>query len=87
MLPGAFGPVIVSATFGVAGAILIESTLSFLGYGVLPPTASWGQLLADAFENDGCWWLALFPGLVLTATVLCVNLVGEGLREAVDPGE
>lgn len=87
VLPGAFGPVIVSATFGVAGAILIESTLSFLGYGVLPPTASWGQLLADAFENDGCWWLALFPGLVLTATVLCVNLVGEGLREAVDPGE
>ena len=87
VLPGALGPVIVSATFGVASAILIESTLSFLGYGVLPPTASWGQLLTDAFDNDGCYWLALFPGLVLTATVLCVNLVGEGLREAVDPGE
>jgi peptide/nickel transport system permease protein len=87
VLPGAAGPVIVAATFGVAGAILIESTLSFLGYGVLPPTASWGGLIADAFENDGCYWLALFPGLVLTATVLCVNLVGEGLREAVDPGE
>jgi peptide/nickel transport system permease protein len=87
VLPGAVGPVIVSATFGVASAILIESTLSFLGYGVLPPTASWGQLLTDAFDNDGCYWLALFPGLVLTATVLCVNLVGEGLRGAVDPGE
>jgi peptide/nickel transport system permease protein len=87
VLPNALGPVIVSATFGVASAILIESTLSFLGYGVLPPTASWGQLLTDAFENEGCTWLAIFPGLVLTATVLCVNLVGEGLREAVDPGE
>jgi peptide/nickel transport system permease protein len=87
VLPAVVGPVIVSATFGVASAILIESTLSFLGYGVLPPTASWGQLLTDAFDNDGCYWLALFPGLVLTATVLCVNLVGEGLRESVDPGE
>jgi len=87
VLPGALGPVIVSATFGVAMAILIESTLSFLGYGVLPPTASWGQLLSDAFDNEGCYWLAIFPGLVLTATVLCVNLVGEGLREAVDPAE
>jgi peptide/nickel transport system permease protein len=87
VLPGALGPVIVSATFGVASAILIESTLSFLGYGVLQPTASWGQLLSDGFDNDGCYWLAIFPGLVLTATVLCVNLVGEGLREAVDPGE
>jgi len=85
VLPGAVGPVIVSATFGVASAILIESTLSFLGYGVSPPTASWGQLLSDAFENDGCWWLTVFPGVVLTATVLCVNLVGEGLRDAVDP--
>ena len=87
VLPGAFGPVIVSATFGVASAILIESTLSFLGYGVAPPTASWGQLLADAFDNDGCYWLVVFPGVLLTATVLCVNLVGEGLRESVDPGE
>ena len=87
VLPGTIGPVTVSATFGVAGAILIESTLSFLGYGVLPPTASWGGLIADAFENDGCYWLAIFPGLVLTATVLCVNLVGEGLREALDPGQ
>jgi peptide/nickel transport system permease protein len=87
VLPGAVGPVIVSATFGVASAILIESTLSFLGYGVQLPTASWGQLLTDAFDNDGCYWLALFPGLVLTATVLCVNLFGEGLRGAVDPGE
>jgi peptide/nickel transport system permease protein len=85
VLPNAAGPVIVAATFGVAGAILIESTLSFLGYGVSPPTASWGQLLSDAFENDGCWWLTVFPGVVLTATVLCVNLVGEGLRDAVDP--
>ncbi len=85
VMPGAVGPVLVSATFGVAGAILIESTLSFLGYGSPPPTASWGQLLTDAFNTEGCYWLTIFPGLTLFATVLSINLVGEGLREAVDP--
>jgi peptide/nickel transport system permease protein len=85
VLPGAMGPVLVSATFGVAGAILIESTLSFLGYGAPPPIASWGQLLTDAFDAEGSYWLTIFPGLALFATVLSINLVGEGLREAVDP--
>lgn len=85
VLPGAVGPVLVAATFGIAGAILIESTLSFLGYGAPPPTASWGQLLTDAFNTEGCYWLTIFPGLALFATVLSINLVGEGLREAVDP--
>ena len=87
VMPGAIGPVVVSATFGVAGAILIESTLSFLGYGAPPPTASWGQLLTDAFNNEGCYWLTIFPGLALSLTVLSINLVGEGLREAVDPAD
>jgi ABC-type dipeptide/oligopeptide/nickel transport system permease subunit len=87
VLPGAIGPVVVSATFGVAGAILIESTLSFLGYGAPPPTASWGQLLTDAFNNEGCYWLTIFPGLALSLTVLSINLMGEGLREAVDPAD
>lgn len=85
VLPGAMGPVLVASTFGVAGAILIESTLSFLGYGAPAPTASLGQLLTDAFVNEGCYWLAIFPGLMLFATLLSINLVGEGLRDAVDP--
>ncbi|HUT78698.1 MAG TPA: ABC transporter permease [Polyangia bacterium] len=84
VLPGAIGPVLVSSTFGVAGAVLIESTLSFLGFGVPPLTASWGQLLTDAFFTDGCWWLVLFPGLMLAATVLAINMVGGGLREAAE---
>jgi peptide/nickel transport system permease protein len=84
VLPGAMGPVFVSATFGVAGAVLLESTLSFLGFGVPPLTASWGQLLTDAFFTDGCWWLVLFPGVALTATVLAINIVGEGLRDAAE---
>lgn len=85
VFPGAVGPVLVAATFGVAGSILIESTLSFLGYGTPPPSASWGQLLTDAFNTEGSYWLTIFPGLTLFTTVLCINLVGEGLREAVDP--
>jgi peptide/nickel transport system permease protein len=84
VLPGSIGPVLVASTFGIAGAILIESTLSFLGFGAPAPTASWGQLLTDAFANDGCYWLAIFPGLVLFATVLSINLAGEGLRDAVE---
>ncbi len=84
VLPGAVGPVLVSATFGVAGAVLIESTLSFLGFGVPPLTASWGQQLTDAFFTDGCWWLVLFPGVTLAATVLAINIMGEGLRDAAE---
>lgn len=84
VLPRATGPVLVSAAFGVGGAIIIESVLSFLGFGAPPPTASWGQLLTDALANEGCYWLMLFPGLALFATVLSINLVGAGLREAID---
>ncbi len=85
VLPGAMGPAFVAATFGVASAILIEATLSFLGFGVPPTTPSWGQLLTDAFHNEGCYWLAIFPGIALFLTILSINLVGEGLREALDP--
>lgn len=84
VMPGAVGPVLVSATFGIAGAILIESTLSFLGYGAPPPTASWGQLLADAFANEHSFWLTVFPGIALFLTVLSINVVGEGMRESLE---
>ncbi|MBN2717711.1 MAG: ABC transporter permease [Deltaproteobacteria bacterium] len=84
VLPAVLGPVLVSATFGIAGAILIESTLSFLGYGAPPPTASWGGLIADAFETQSAFWLVLFPGLALSLTVLAINIAGEGLSDAVD---
>jgi len=85
VMPNALGPVLVAATFGVAGAILLESALSFLGFGTPPPTASWGELLTQAFAHDGKWWLTLFPGLAIFVTVTAYNLVGEGLRDAVDP--
>jgi peptide/nickel transport system permease protein len=84
VLPGAMEPALVAATFGVASAILLEATLSFLGYGVPETTASWGQLIGDAFNNDGAYWLSLFPGMLLFLTILSINLVGEGLRDALD---
>jgi peptide/nickel transport system permease protein len=83
LLPNALGPVVVSATFGVAGAILLESALSFLGLGVAPPTASWGELLTEAqrtLVNPGAWWLAVFPGLAITLTVLSVNALGRSFE-------
>ncbi len=88
VIPNAIGPVFVAATFGVAGAILTESSLSFLGFGTPPPTASWGELLTQAYENAvtaGAWWLTVFPGLAIFLTVTAYNLVGEGLRDAMDP--
>ncbi len=85
VLPAAIGPALIAGTFGVAGAILIESTLSFLGFGVPNTVPSWGQLLTDAFYNEGAYWLALFPGLLLFFTLISINLVGEGLREALAP--
>ncbi|MHB8874277.1 MAG: ABC transporter permease, partial [Myxococcaceae bacterium] len=88
LLPNAMGPVLVAATFGVAGAILIESSLSFLGFGVPPPAASWGELLSQAHRyvtHPGAWWLTLYPGLAIFLTVTSFNLVGEGLRDALDP--
>lgn len=88
VIPNAIGPVFVAASFGVAGAILVESSLSFLGFGTPPPTASWGELLTQAYEHavaSGAWWLTLFPGLAIFATVTVYNLLGEGLRDAMDP--
>jgi peptide/nickel transport system permease protein len=86
VLPNSIAPVLVSATFGVAGAILTESGLSYLGFGVPEPTASWGRLLASSKEFvDFAWWLVLFPGLAIFATITSYNLVGEALRDAIDP--
>jgi peptide/nickel transport system permease protein len=85
LLPGALGPVLVSATFGVASAVIIEASLSFLGFGAPPPTASWGELLNEAEEHGMKWWLTLYPGLAIFLTTVSYNLVGEALRDAIDP--
>lgn len=86
ILPSAMAPVLVTAAFAVGAAIAMEAALSFLGLGVRPPVATWGGLLADAREQvDRAWWLALFPGLALFLTVLGCNLIGEGLRDLLDP--
>lgn len=85
ILPNAMGPVMVSASFGIAGSVLIEAALSFLGFGTPPPTPSWGELLTQAYFHTECWWLMAFPGAALFLTVLAFNLMGEGLRDAVDP--
>jgi peptide/nickel transport system permease protein len=86
LLPNALSPVYVSAVLGVAGAILTESALSFLGLGVQPPKASWGSILTAGKDNiEIAWWLSVFPGLAIFITVLGYNLLGEGLRDALDP--
>lgn len=86
ILPNALGPVLVAATLGVAGAILIESGLSFLGIGVQHPLPSWGNILIEGKETLGvAWWLSLFPGLAILIAVLAYNLLGEGLRDLFDP--
>jgi peptide/nickel transport system permease protein len=86
ILPNSMAPVLVTATFGIANAILIEAALSFLGLGIQPPTASWGGILATAREFvEVAWWLATFPGLAIFLTVTAYNLAGEGLRDATDP--
>jgi len=86
ILPNALAPVLVYATFGVAGAIIMESALSFLGLGVRPPTASWGEMLSTSKRYlDSAWWLVTFPGAAIFVTVTAFNLVGEGLRDAMDP--
>ena len=82
LLPNAMGPVLVSATLGVGGAILTESVLSYLGLGVQPPTPSWGNILNEGRVALGvAWWLTLSPGLCILVTVLAFNLLGEGIRE------
>lgn len=85
ILPNVLSPVFVTATLGVASAILLESSLSFLGLGVLPPTPSWGNILTEGQSNlINAWWLSFFPGIAIVLTALGYNLLGEGLRDTLD---
>jgi peptide/nickel transport system permease protein len=86
ILPNAVAPALVSMTLGIAGAILTESALSFLGLGVQPPTPSWGNMLTAGKDNiEIAWWLSVFPGMAILITVLGYNFLGEGIRDAFDP--
>jgi peptide/nickel transport system permease protein len=85
ILPNALAPVIVSVVLGIAGAILVESSLSFLGIGVPAQLVTWGSILREASSTTFAWWLAVFPGFAIFITVLAYYLVGEGLREVLDP--
>ncbi len=86
ILPNVLSPVFVTAALSIAGAILLESSLSFLGLGVQPPTPSWGNILTDGQNNIiNAWWLSFFPGIAIVITALGYNLLGEGLRDYLDP--
>ncbi|HYU20462.1 MAG TPA: ABC transporter permease [Chloroflexota bacterium] len=86
LLPNCAGPIIVVATLGMAGAILAEASLSFLGLGVQPPTPSWGSMLAQGRDfMDQAWWMTTFPGAAIFVTILGLNLLGDGLRDVLDP--
>ena len=86
ILPNGFGPIIVEATLEVGYAIMLESGLSFLGFGIQPPTPSWGNLLSNAQEHLVEYpWLAIFPGLMIFFTIISINYIGDGLRDALDP--
>jgi peptide/nickel transport system permease protein len=86
ILPNALAPLLVAATLGVASAVLIESSLSFLGLGVRPPDPSWGNILTEGKDNiEIAWWLSLFPGVAILITVMGYNLLGEGIRDTLDP--
>lgn len=88
LLPNALAPIIVAATFGIANAILLEAGLSFLGLGVPPPTASWGNMLTDAQSLtvlESMLWLWIPPGVMIALAVLSINFIGDGLRDALDP--
>jgi ABC-type dipeptide/oligopeptide/nickel transport system permease subunit len=88
VLPAVVAPVIIAATLGVAAAIMAEASLSFLGLGVQPPTPSWGAMIADGRDLSqlrGAPWTSLFPGLAIGLTVLGFNLLGDALRDAIDP--
>jgi peptide/nickel transport system permease protein len=85
ILPNALAPILVPITFGIAGAILTESALSFLGFGAPPPNPSWGTLLNAGRANLNLWWLIVFPGAAIFLAVLAYNLIGDGLQEATDP--
>lgn len=86
IIPNVLAPVIVAATLNIGSTIMIEASLSFLGLGVQPPMASWGSMINDGREAlTSAWWIATFPGLAVLITVICFNLVGDGLRDALDP--
>lgn len=86
ILPNSFAPIIVSATLSIAAAITLEAYISFLGLGVRPPTATWGNMLEGAYNYiDTAWWLWFFPGFLIAMTVLAINFLGDGLRDALDP--
>ena len=86
ILPNVMAPLIVLATLGIAGAIITGSALSFLGLGIRPPAPEWGNMLAEGRGFLGhAWWVAFFPGLAIMLTVLSINLLGDGLRDALDP--
>ena len=87
ILPNTATPIIVAATLLVAGSIISESGLSFLGFGVQPPTPTWGNMLNAAQDEmrKGNWWMAFFPGLMIFLTVIAINYIGDGLRDALDP--
>jgi ABC-type dipeptide/oligopeptide/nickel transport system permease subunit len=85
IVPNTMGPIIVNGTLAVGAAILTEAALSFLGFGIKPPTPSLGVLISEAQTSPQQWWLTVFPGLVIVLIVLCVNFVGDGLRDALDP--
>jgi peptide/nickel transport system permease protein len=86
ILPHVMAPVLVAATFGVANVILVEAGLSFLGFGIAPPDPSWGNIIQDGSDNIAAlWWVSLFPGLALVATTISINVLADGLREALSP--
>ncbi len=87
LVPNTLGPIIVAATLGLANAILTEAYVSFLGLGVQPPTATWGNMMdqAQSFILRGVWWMWVFPSVFIVFTILCINLLGDGLRDALDP--
>jgi peptide/nickel transport system permease protein len=85
VLPNALAPVLVAGAFEIAGAILVEASLSFLGFGVKATTVTWGSLLNEARGATTAWWLAIFPGFMIFISIVTYNLVGEGLRDALDP--
>ncbi len=85
VLPNAIAPILVAATFGIASVVLIEASLTFLRVGLPPPTPSWGETLSEARDHATAWWLLVLPGLAVFGTVVALNLVGEALRDALDP--
>jgi peptide/nickel transport system permease protein len=87
LVPNTLGPIIVSSTLGLAGAILTEAYVSFLGLGVQQPTSTWGNMMqqAQSFLTRGAWWMWVFPSTFIVFIILCVNLLGDGLRDAFDP--